>query len=80
MTIITIILRKDLMLSFYLQTQKLNEIYEKVYEIKIEKDVYEEFYKDKNLFDFSNYAKDSMFYDLTNVYIIDNMKMNLREK
>ena len=80
MTIITIILRKDLMLSFYLQTQKLNEIYEKVYEIKIEKDVYEEFYKDKNLFDFSNHAKDSMFYDLTNVYIIDNMKMNLREK
>ena len=34
-----------------------------VYEIKSE-DVYEIFCKDKNLFDFSNYPKDSNFYDL----------------
>ena len=31
------------------------------YEIKSE-DVYEEFFKHKNLFDFSNYPKDSTFF------------------
>ena len=35
------------------------------YEIKSE-DVYKEFYKWKDLFDFSNYSKDSIFYDDTN--------------
>ena len=35
------------------------------YEIKSE-NVYEEFYKWKDLFDFSNYSKDSIFYDDTN--------------
>ena len=37
------------------------------YEIKTEKYIYEIFCKNKNLFDFSNYAKDSMLYDLTNM-------------
>ena len=45
-----------------------------VYEIKTEEDIYEFFYKDKNLFDFSNYPKDSMFYDLTNIKEIGKMK------
>ena len=35
------------------------------YEIKSE-DVYKEFYKWKYLFDFSNYSKDSRFYDDNN--------------
>ena len=45
-----------------------------VYEIKTEEDVYEIFYKDKDLFDFSNYPKDSTFYDLTNMNKIGKMK------
>ena len=35
------------------------------YEIK-SKNVYENFYKLKDLFDFSNYSKDSKFFDDTN--------------
>ena len=44
-----------------------------VYEIKSE-NVYEEFYKWKDLFDFSNYSKDSIFYDESNEKVIDVMK------
>ena len=36
-----------------------------VYEIKTE-DVYEDFYQDKNLFDFSDYPLDSKFFDPAN--------------
>ena len=36
-----------------------------VYEIETD-DVYEDFYKDKNLFDFSDYLKDSKVFDLIN--------------
>ena len=36
-----------------------------MYEIK-SKDVYEEFFKHKDLLDFSNYAKESKFFDLAN--------------
>ena len=43
------------------------------YEIKSE-NVYEEFYKWKDLFDFSNYSKDSKFYDDTNKKVIGIMK------
>ena len=43
------------------------------YEIKSE-DVYEEFFKQKHLFDFSNYPKDSIFFDETNEKVIDKMK------
>ena len=32
------------------------------------------FYEDKYLFDFSNYPKNSMFYDLTNINEISKMK------
>ena len=42
------------------------------YEIK-SKDVYEEFYKWKDLFDFSNYSKDSKFFDEANK-VIGKMK------
>ena len=43
------------------------------YEIKSE-NVYEEFVKWKDLFDFSNYSKDSKFFDETNKNVIGKMK------
>ena len=43
------------------------------YEIK-SKNVYEEFYKWKDLFDFSNYSKDSKFFNETNKKVIGRMK------
>ena len=43
------------------------------YEIKSE-NVYEEFFRWKDLFDFSNYSKDSKFYDETNKKVIGKMK------
>ena len=43
------------------------------YEIKSE-NVYEEFFKWKDLFDFSNYPKDSKFFDETNKKAIGKMK------
>ena len=51
-----------------------------VCEIKTEKDVYEDFYTDKDLFYFSNYSKDSMFYDLTNKNEICKIKYEPKEK
>ena len=43
------------------------------YEIKL-KDVYEEFFKWKDLFDFSNYSKDSKFFNETKKKVIGKMK------
>ena len=43
------------------------------YEIKSE-NVYEEFFKHKELFDFSNYPKDSKFFDETNKKVIGKIK------
>ena len=43
------------------------------YEIKSE-DVYEEFFKWKDLFDFSNYSKDSKFFNEANEKVIGKMK------
>ena len=43
------------------------------YEIKQE-DGYEEFFKHKHLFDFSNYPKDSKFFGKTNTKVIGKMK------
>ena len=51
----------------FTDTESLN------YEIKPE-DVYEEFFKRKHLFDFSNYPKDSKFFDETNKKVIGKMK------
>ena len=44
-----------------------------VYEIK-DKDVYEECFKDKKLFDFTGYPKDSKYYDSTNQTVLSKMK------
>ena len=43
------------------------------YEIKL-KNVYEEFFEQKDLFDFSNYSKDSKFFNETNKKVIGKMK------
>ena len=43
------------------------------YEIKSE-DVCEELFKQKHLFDFSNYPKDSKLFDLTNKNVIGKLK------
>ena len=43
------------------------------YEIKSE-NVYKDFYKWKDLFDFSNYSKDSKFFDNNNKKVIGKMK------
>ena len=43
------------------------------YEIKSE-DVYEEFFKNKHLFDFSNHPKDSKYFDHVNKKVLGKMK------
>ena len=48
------------------------------YEIK--SDVYEEFFKHKNLFDFSNYPKYTEFFDPTNKSVIGKMKDDSERK
>ena len=50
-----------------------------VSEIKTE-DVYEGFYKDKTLFDFSDYPLNSKFFDPVNKRVIGRMKDELKEK
>ena len=50
-----------------------------VYEIKTE-DVYEDFYEDKNMFDFSDYPLDSKFFHLVNKKAISKMKGELKGK
>ena len=48
-----------------------------VYEIK-EKDLYEECFKEKDLFDFTEYPVSSKFYDPTNKKVLDTMKDEFR--
>ena len=45
-----------------------------VYEIRSVDDVYEKIYEDKDLFDFSDYSKESRFYDVSNKNVIGKMK------
>ena len=47
------------------------------YEIKSE-NVYEEFFKWRDLFDFSNYSKDSKFFNETNKKVIGKIKDEFR--
>ena len=49
------------------------DAYSLTYEVKSE-DVYEEFFKHKHLFYFSNYSKDSEFFYETNEKVIGKMK------
>ena len=50
-----------------------------VYEIKTE-DVYEDFFKDKDFLDFSDYPQDSSFFDPANKQVIGKMKDGCKEK
>ena len=50
-----------------------------VYEIKTE-DVYEDFYEDKNLFDFSDYPLHSKFFHPVNKKVIGKMKVGFKGK
>ena len=50
-----------------------------VYEI-ITKDVYEDLYEDKNVFDFSDYPLNSKFFDLANKKVIAKMKDHFKKK
>ena len=50
-----------------------------VYEIKTE-DVYDDFYQDKNLFDFSDYPLNSKFFDPVNKKVIGKMKDEFKGK
>ena len=68
MTFITNSLKKDFDAELLLtDTDSLT------YEIKSE-NIYQEFFKWKDLFDFSNYSKDSRFFDGTNKKVIGKMK------
>ena len=51
-----------------------------IYEIKTGEDVYEDFCKDKDLIDFSNYPKGSVFHDLINMNKVGKMKDESEEK
>ena len=51
----------------------LTDTYSSVYEIGAE-DVYEDFYEDKGLFDFSDYPQDSKFFDPANKIVIGKMR------
>ena len=50
-----------------------------VYEIKTE-DIYEDFYQNKNFFDFSDYPLDSKSFDLPNKKVIGKMKDEFKGK
>ena len=50
-----------------------------VYEIETD-DVYEDFYENKNLFDFSYYQQDSNCFDPANKKVIDKMKDEVKGK
>ena len=50
------------------------------YEIKSNEDIYEKIYEDKDLFDFSDYSKDSRFFDDTNKKVIGKMKDEMAGK
>ena len=50
-----------------------------VYEIETN-DVYEDFYEDKDLFDFSDYPKDSKFFDAVNKKVVGKLKNEFKGK
>ena len=68
MIFITTLLKKINAELLFIDTDSLT------YEIKLE-DVYEEFFKYKNLFDFSNFSKDFKFYDNQNNMVVGKMKI-----
>ena len=67
MIFITILLKKINDELFFTDTDSLT------YKIK-SKNVYEEFFKWKDLFEFSNHSKDSKIFNETNIKVIGKMK------
>ena len=67
MTSITTLLKKIDAEVLFTETDSLT------YEIKSE-NFYEKLFKHEDLFDFSNYPKDSKFFDKTNKKVIGKMK------
>ena len=51
-----------------------------MYEIKSNEDVYEKIYADKDLFDFSDYSRDSKFFNASNKKVIGKMKDEMGRK
>ena len=51
-----------------------------VYEIRGIDDAYEKVYENKDLFDFSDYLKESKFYDNSNKKVISKMKDEMSGK
>ena len=51
-----------------------------VYEIKGNDSVYDEVFRDKELFDFSGYEKESVYYDCVNKKVIGKMKDEMSGK
>ena len=72
-------LSKWLMYDFHQNFIKNTDTDSLAYEIKSE-DVYEEFFKHKHLFDFSNYPEDSKFFDQANKNVVGKMKDESEEK
>ena len=62
-----------MMVSCYQQTQTVQFM-------KLKHDVYEDFYEDKDLFDFSDYPQNSKFSDLVKKKVIGKMKGEFKEK
>ena len=50
-----------------------------VYEVETD-DIYEDFYRDKNLFYFSDYPQDLKFFDLVNKKVVGKMKYEFKAK
>ena len=73
MTLITTLSGKNLMLIYCVETVSVIQTNSLIYEIK-SKDVYEEFFKYKHLFDLSNYPKDLKFFDSANEMVVGKMK------
>ena len=48
--------------------------------MELKHDVYEDFYENKDLFDFSDYPQDSKFFDLVKKKVIGKMKGGFKEK
>ena len=54
--------------------------YSLVYEIRGVDDIYEKIYEDKDLFDFTDYSKESKFYDNSNKKVTGKMKNEMSDK
>ena len=51
-----------------------------VYEIKDVKNIYDQFFEDKQLFDFSGYPKDSKYFEDSNKKVLGKMKDEFNRK